>query len=154
MAQEIERKFLTRDDSWKTGLKGRLFRQGYLSSVKERTVRVRLVDDLGLLTIKGITRGISRSEYEYRIPADEAAELLETLCEHPLIEKTRYLLDYEGFGWEIDEFHGENAGLVVAEIELESETQHFPRPHWLGEEVSDDPRYFNANLIRHPYSQW
>ncbi len=154
MGQEIERKFLTRSDSWKEGLKGRLFRQGYLSSVKERTVRVRLVDDLGLLTIKGITRGISRLEFEYRIPADEAAELLENLCERPLIEKTRYLLDHEGFGWEIDEFHGENAGLVVAEIELENATQDFPRPDWLGEEVSDDPRYFNANLIHHPYSQW
>lgn len=154
MAQEIERKFLTNNDRWKKGLEGRLFRQGYLSLVKERTVRVRLVGDLGLLTIKGITQGITRREYEYEIPADEAAEMLDNLCERPLIEKTRYLLDDEGFRWEIDEFHGENAGLVVAEIELESEGQDFPRPDWLGEEVSGDPRYFNSNLISHPFSQW
>jgi len=154
MAQEIERKFLTRNNSWKQGLKGQLFRQGYLSSVKERTVRVRLVEDKGWLTIKGLTKGISRQEYEYPIPADDATELLENLCERPLIEKTRYLLEEQGFRWEIDEFHGENAGLVVAEIELQNENQDFPRPDWLGEEVSDDPRYFNANLIRHPFSQW
>jgi len=154
MAQEIERKFLTRNDNWKQGLQGKLFRQGYLSSAKERTVRVRLVEDKGWLTIKGLTKGISRQEFEYSIPADDASELLENLCERPLIEKTRYLLEDQGVCWEIDEFHGENAGLVVAEIELESENQDFPRPDWLGDEVSDDPRYFNSSLIRHPFSQW
>jgi adenylate cyclase len=117
-------------------------------------VRVRIAGEQGFLTIKGKTQGISRLEFEYEIPLADAHTLLTELCEKPLIEKYRYLLDYEGFTWEIDEFLGDNAGLIVAEIELKSENQAFVQPDWLGEEVSHDPRYLNANLIRNPYKNW
>ena len=152
MAEEIERKYLVTGEDWRAGT-GSAFRQGYLSTVKERTVRVRLVGDRGFLTIKGITVGATRAEFEYSIPADEAAELLE-LCEQPIIDKTRHVVEHAGLTWEIDEFHGVNQGLIVAEVELESENQHVALPVWVGDEVTDDPRYFNANLIAHPFSDW
>ena len=117
-------------------------------------MRVRVAGDQGTLTIKGITVGATRREFEYEIPLDEARTILDELCERPLIEKTRHVIEWEGFTWEIDEFSGVNAGLIVAEVELEHEDQAFPRPPWLGEEVTDDARYFNANLIRRPYSTW
>jgi adenylate cyclase len=154
MAQEIERKFLLADDSWKPGALGVPYRQGYLCTDKERTVRVRIVGERGLLTVKGMTRGISRAEYEYDIPLQDAIQLLDDLCLRPLIEKTRYRVTHGDLTWEIDEFHGENAGLVVAEVELASTDQDVPMPDWVGEEVSGDPRYFNSNLGRHPYSRW
>lgn len=154
MGKEIERKFLVReDDGWRSE-SGQVYRQGYLSTVKERTVRVRTIDDQGYLTIKGITRGATRREYEYEIPVDEATELLDELCERPLIEKKRRKIPYAGLTWEVDEFFGDNDGLIVAEVELEDEEQDFEKPPWIGEEVTDDPRYFNANLVDHPYSQW
>lgn len=154
MAKEIERKFLVReDDAWRQA-GGIPYRQGYLNTAKERTVRVRTVGDRGYLTVKGITIGASRLEFEYEVPVAEASQMLDELCEKPLIEKNRYTLEYGGLAWEIDEFFGENQGLIVAEVELESETQAFPKPGWIGEEVSGDPRYFNANLVEHPYSQW
>ena len=154
MGTEIERKFLLTGDEWRSLAKGTAYRQGYLNSQKERTVRVRTIDDKGFLTIKGISVGATRMEFEYEIPVEDARVLLDELCEKPLIEKNRYKIDYAGFTWEVDEFFGENQGLVVAEIELESEDQQFEKPDWVGEEVSGDPRYFNSNLIKEPYSRW
>jgi adenylate cyclase len=153
MGKEIERKFLIKNDSWRS-VEGTKYRQGYLNSVKERTVRVRTIDDKGFLTVKGITIGATRLEYEYEVPASDADEMLTELCEKPLIEKKRYKIPFAGFTFEVDEFFGENEGLIVAEVELESEDQAFDKPEWLGEEVSGDPRYFNSNLIKHPYTKW
>ena len=153
MAKEIERKFLVNGDAWKRS-KGTLYRQGYLSTVKERTVRVRLEGERAVLTIKGITRGATRAEFEYEIPFEDAEQLLDDLCERPLIEKTRYKIEHAGLTWEVDEFLNENTGLVVAEVELESEDQQFDLPEWLGEEVTRDPRYYNANLVSHPFTKW
>jgi adenylate cyclase len=153
MGREIERKFLVKGNAWRKG-KGARYRQGYLSSVKERTVRVRTINDKGYLTIKGIAIGATRLEFEYEIPVQEACELLNELCEKPMIEKDRYKIDYKGLVWEIDEFFGENEGLLVAEVELHSENQVFERPEWLGEEVTGDTRYFNSNLIKNPFTTW
>lgn len=154
MGIEIEKKFLLVGDAWKELAKGTAYRQGYLNSTKERTVRVRTIDDAGFLTIKGISVGATRMEYEYDIPVDDAKTLLDELCEKPIIEKNRYKIEFGGFIWEVDEFFGENEGLVVAEIELESEDQAFEKPEWVGEEVTGDPRYFNSNLIKEPYTRW
>lgn len=154
MGIEIERKFLLTSTSWKELAPGTSYRQGYLNSTKERTVRVRTIDDKGFLTIKGLSVGATRIEYEYEIPVVDAKHLLDDLCEKPLIEKNRYKITYGGFVWEVDEFFGENKGLIVAEIELESEDQSFDKPEWVGEEVTGDPRYFNSSLIKEPYSQW
>ena len=153
MALEIERKFLLNNGAWRKE-QGVMYRQGYLNSVKERTVRVRIIGDKGYLTVKGISRGAVRAEYEYEIPGVEAEAMLDNLCEKPLIEKMRYKIAYKGFVWEVDEFCGENQGLIVAEVELESEDQKFEKPEWIGEEVTGDQRYFNANLIHHPYCRW
>lgn len=153
MGREIERKFLVTGDGWRRSA-GVEFRQGYLSTVKERSVRVRLAGGRGTLTIKGASEGAARAEYEYEIPPGDAAELLDRLCERPLIEKRRTTLDHAGLTWEVDEFLGENEGLIVAEIELRSEDQEFDRPGWVGAEVTEDARYFNANLVRHPYREW
>ena len=154
MGTEIERKFLVKENSWRSLAAGTKYRQGYLNSAKERTVRVRTIDDKGFLTIKGITTGARRTEYEYEIPVADADKLLDDLCEKPLIEKNRYKIDFEGFVWEVDEFFGENQGLIVAEVELESEDQAFGKPGWIGEEVTGDPKYFNSNLINNPYLKW
>ena len=154
MGTEIERKFLLAGESWKEGAQGTLFRQGYLSMVPERNVRVRTQGEKAFLTIKGRTEGVSRLEFEYEIPLADARHLLDALCERPLIEKTRYLISHGGLVWEIDVFHGDNAGLVVAEVELEHEAQTFEKPPWVGEEVSDDPRYYNASLVKHPFNRW
>ncbi len=154
MAKEIEKKFLVKNESWKDGAKITYYKQGYLSSIKERVVRVRTIDKKGFLTIKGITVGVSRSEFEYEIPAEEANMMLDNLCEKPVIEKNRAKVSYEGLVWEIDEFFGENLGLVVAEVELQDENQEIKKPDWVGEEVSGDPRYFNSNLIKNPYTKW
>ena len=152
MGKEIERKFLVKEGTWRNA-KGTRYRQGYLSTVKERTVRVRTIEDKAYLTIKGIAIGASRMEFEYEIPRQDAATLLD-ICKRPLIEKNRYKTEHGGFVWEVDEFFGENQGLIVAEIELESEDQYFPKPDWIGEEVTGDPRYFNSNLIKNPYTKW
>lgn len=153
MAEEIERKFLVREGEWHPKGNGSRILQGYLCSVPERTVRVRMKDDRAYLTIKGKNDGIRRPEFEYEIPAADAAELI-GLCEQPVIAKRRYLEEYKGFIWEIDVFEGENAGLVLAEIELPSEDTVFPLPAWAGEEVSADSRYYNSNLQLHPYCEW
>ena len=154
MAKEIERKFLVKGDAWRGQNAGKRYRQGYLSTVKERTVRVRTVGDKGFLTVKGITVGASRSEYEYEIPVADANEILDWLCERPLVEKTRYRIPHGGLVWEIDEFEGENRGLVTAEVELKDEQQAVKPPNWVGQEVTGDPRYFNANLVAKPFTKW
>lgn len=153
MGIEIERKFLVVGDAWRPGAPGTPIRQGYLSTHPDRSVRVRRAGARGTLTIKGRTVGTRRAEFEYEIPVAEADELL-ALCEPPILEKTRFLRPVGGHVFEVDEFHGVNAGLVVAELELADEAEPFERPAWLGAEVSDDPRYYNANLIAHPYARW
>lgn len=154
MAVEIERKFLLQGDGWRGLAPGKHYRQGYLSTVAARTVRVRVIEDSGYLTIKGATSNATRAEYEYVIPVEDAHAMLDTLCERPLIEKTRYRIEYQGMIWEVDEFAGENAGLLLAEVELDSEDQVIALPDWVGKEVTGEPRYYNANLIANPFSQW
>ncbi len=154
MGVEIERKFLPSGDAWRQLGEPVLLRQGYLCSDPERTVRVRIEGEEGRLTIKSKGSGVRRGEWEYPIPLPEAQDLLDTLCERPLVEKYRRRIEHAGFTWEVDEFLGENAGLVVAEIELPSEDTVFDRPDWIGQEVSGDKRYYNSSLIRFPYSQW
>lgn len=154
MGKEIERKFLIKGEAWRALAQGTMYRQGYLNSAKERTVRVRTVGDKAFLTIKGITVGATRAEYEYEIPFGDCNALLDNLAEKPLIEKKRYKIKMAEFTWEIDEFFGDNQGLIVAEIELLSEDQAFDKPDWVGEEVTGDPRYFNSNLIKHPFAKW
>jgi adenylate cyclase len=154
MAKEIERKFLVKGDAWRALAKGTTYRQGYLNSAKERTVRVRTAEDKAFLTIKGLTLWATRAEYEYAIPLDEGKAMLDALAEKPLIEKKRYKIPAGDLTWEIDEFLGDNAGLTVAEVELKSEDQAFDRPAWLGDEVTGDTRYYNANLIKKPFTRW
>jgi len=154
MAHEIERKFLVDVAAWKPVAAGTLFRQGYLSSQKERVVRVRIEGTVAKLTIKGATQGVTRVELEYPIPLADAELMLGTLCEQPLIEKTRHKEPHGGKLWEIDVFHGDNEGLVMAELELTSEDETYETPAWVVREVSDDPRYYNSNLIAAPYKSW
>ncbi|WP_367873433.1 CYTH domain-containing protein [Luteolibacter sp. Populi] len=153
MAIETERKFLLKSDAWRDGPPGLRMSQGYLARDKERSVRIRLAGDKAFLTIKGAGEGISRQEFEYAIPPEEARELLK-LCLPSIIEKIRHERHYAGHCWEVDEFLGANAGLIVAEIELDAEDTAFEKPDWIGEEVSDDPRYFNACLASHPWKEW
>jgi len=153
MGVEIERKFLLAGDGWRALGAAVPMRQGYLSSDKARVVRVRIEGDEAYLTIKGKSTGATRGEWEYPIPLPDAEELL-ALCEQPLVEKVRRRIDYAGHVWEVDEFSGVNAGLVVAEIELASEDAAFDKPEWIGAEVTDDPRYYNSSLIKRPYSSW
>lgn len=147
MGREIERKFLTTSDAWRAGADGTPIRQGYLCDVPERTVRVRLAGGKAWLTVKGLTHGATRAEFEYPIPAAEAVEMLDGLC-ISVLEKTRWRVPFGGRSWEVDEFHGRHAGLVVAEIELESEDAKIDLPPWIGREVTDDPRYYNSNLAK------
>jgi CYTH domain-containing protein len=155
MPKEIERKFLVKSEAWRADAgAGELYRQGYLSIDKARTVRVRVAGGKAWVTIKGLSDGPSRDEYEYSIPADEAREMIDHLCLQPIIAKTRYRVPRGDLVWEIDEFEGENEGLVVAEIELPSADTEFMLPAWAGIEVTDDPRYFNSSLILHPYTRW
>ena len=154
MAHEIERKFLVDVVAWKPADAGTLFRQGYLCSHLERVVRVRVEGTEGKLTIKGATSGVTRVELEYPIPLADAELMLGTLCERPLIEKTRHEELHGGKRWEIDVFHGDNDGLVIAELELAAEDEAFETPSWVIREVSSDPRYYNSNLIAAPYKSW
>ena len=154
MAKEIERKFLVETAAWKPQNEGIHFKQGYLNTQKERVVRVRIEGAKAKLTIKGVTTGVTRSEFEYVIPVEDASLLLDNLCEKPLIDKHRHAEVHGGKTWEIDVFHGDNEGLVVAEIELKSEAEAFVRPDWAGEEVSSDPRYYNSNLLKNPFKNW
>ncbi|MGZ5384571.1 MAG: CYTH domain-containing protein, partial [Acidimicrobiia bacterium] len=154
VAIEIERKFLTRSEEWRGLGESTDYRQGYLLAGPERTVRVRMAGERGYLTIKGGVVGATRAEYEYEIPADDARELLDELCLRPLIEKRRTNITHAGFTWEVDEFFGENHGLILVEVELEFEDQPIDLPPWIGEEVTGDPRYFNASLVARPFSTW
>lgn len=153
MGREIERKFLVRDTRWKRGAVGVPVRQGYLGTGADCVVRVRVMGDRAFLTIKGRTVGAARPEFEYPIPHADGLQLLD-LCARPIIEKTRYRIEHGGLTWEVDEFHGANAGLVVAECELESEAQEIDKPAWVAEEVTGDPRYYNSNLAAHPFTTW
>ncbi len=153
MGQEIEHKFLVVGFEWKEGAVGVLYRQGYLSTHPERTVRVRIAGDLAYLTVKGASAGTVRSEYEYKVPLADANEML-LLCEKPLIEKRRYRVEHQGLVWEVDEFLGENEGLIVAEVELEREGQCIAKPPWVGEDVSDKVEYYNSSLVLRPYREW
>jgi len=155
MAIEIERKFLLSSAAWRAQVCERtLLRQGYLANTERASVRVRLAGDAGVLSVKTMTRSMSRAEYEADIPAQDAREMLERLCEGALIEKWRHIVQHAGDRWEIDEFLGDNAGLIIAELELDSEQQAFERPPWFGDEVTHDERYFNVRLSQQPFSQW
>ena len=152
MPVEIERKFLVNGSEWRQDDAVR-FSQGYLNRDKERTVRVRVAGESATLTVKGINIGAKRAEYEYEIPLSHAEELLK-ICDGPVLEKNRYIVCCHDVIWEVDEFLGENEGLIVAEVELKSEDQSFDRPDWVGQEVTNDPRYFNSNLCSHPFCKW
>lgn len=155
MPQEIERKFLVRSDDWRRAADaGTRYRQGYLSTDAARIVRVRVAGERAWVTIKGSARGIARDEYEYPVPVADADAMLDRLCLHPLIEKVRYHVPFAGHVWEVDVFERDNAGLVVAEVELPAEDTPVELPPWAGAEVSDDPRYSNAALVERPYSTW
>lgn len=154
MGIEIERKYLLVNNDWREGASGILYRQGYLSSTKERTVRIRIIENNAYLTIKGVNDGIRRVEFEYEIPLNDAEFMLDKLCEQLIIEKYRYRISYKGLIWEIDEFLGANKGLVLAEVELASEEQTVFLPPWVGREVSGDYRYFNSALSQHPFTCW
>jgi adenylate cyclase len=155
MPQEIERKFLVKGDFKKQSKSSMRITQGYLSSVPDRIVRIRIYGENAFLTIKGITNvsGMSRYEWEKEIAVNEAHELLK-LCEPGIIDKTRYLVQAGKYTFEVDEFYGENEGLIVAEIELVAENDLFEKPDWLGMEVTGDKRYFNSRLVKNPFSQW
>jgi adenylate cyclase len=153
MGIEIERKFLVNDMSWKPSRKSLSVIQGYFPT-NGFSLRVRIQDDRAFLTLKKSKSQISRHEFEYEIPAVDAREMIGLFCGSEVIVKTRHLVEYKGFTWEVDEFHGENDGLVVAELELENEDQPFEKPSWIGEEVSQDSRYLNAYLARIPYKTW
>ena len=151
---EIERKCLVQGDSWRSGVQGLLLRQGYLPTQGKATVRVRVAGDRAYLTLKGPAQGLVRPEFEYPIPLADATTLLATLCQQPLIEKYRYRIAAGELVWEVDEFLGANQGLVLAEIELTSPDQPIDIPPWVGQEVSDDPRYLNASLVKNPFTLW
>ncbi|MCY7321056.1 MAG: CYTH domain-containing protein [Phormidesmis sp. CAN_BIN36] len=154
MGIEIERKFLVTHDRWRELAPGVLYRQGYVPTQPGRTVRVRVAGDQAFITLKGATQGIARSEFEYPIPVEDANEILNVLCASPLIEKYRHKIDLNGLVWEVDEFLGENQGLIIAEVELENADQAIELPDWVDEDVSHDPRYYNSNLVNHPFSRW
>ena len=153
MATEIERKFLVRSDIWRPTDTGTQIRQGYLRADDRCTVRVRVADRHASITIKASQTALTRHEFEYEIPRGDAEALLAQLC-GPLVEKTRYRETVQSHIWEIDIFHGDNEGLAIAELEMASETEAFASPPWLGAEVSDDPRYYNSNLAKVPYTRW
>ncbi|VGO12947.1 Inorganic triphosphatase [Pontiella desulfatans] len=154
MGIEIERKFLVKDDSWKEHADdGLVCKQGYLASDRDKTVRIRVMGEKAFLTIKGATYGLSRSEYEYEIPVIDAEGMLQ-FCATAPVEKTRYLIEHVGMTWELDVFMGANAGLIMAEIELDSEDQPFELPAWAGEEVSGDVRFYNSHLAQKPFTRW
>ena len=153
MAQEIERKYLVKGTAWKKLAQGNFYCQGYIATVGKQTVRVRIIGEQGYLTLKGASIGQTRSEFEYPIPLADAREILDTLCDRPLIEKIRYKIPQGDLIWEVDEFLGENAGLIIAEVELTDENQEVELPEWIERQVTD-PKYYNANLAKHPYSKW
>ncbi|MCB1736371.1 MAG: CYTH domain-containing protein [Gammaproteobacteria bacterium] len=155
MAIEIERKFLVISDAFKVEAERfQAYRQGYMIGSEKASVRVRISGDQARLNIKSATLGVRRQEYEYPMPLEDAQRILDDLCEKPLVEKVRYYVRHGAHLWEVDVFEGDNAGLVVAEIELGAVDERFEKPDWLGKEVSDDVRYYNSNLGKHPYKDW
>ncbi len=154
MAKEIERKFLVNDNRYRQLAEPLFYRQGYLSTDWHHIVRVRIKPDSAFLAVKGTTNGVTRTEYEYQIPISEAECMLDEFCEKPIIEKDRYKVIIGGLKWDIDEFHGANEGLVIAEVELEEENQQIELPEWVGQEVSHEPKYYNSNLVQNPYCKW
>ena len=154
MDKEIERKFLVEESPAWRDVEGVHYRQGYIFSSREKNVRVRLAGEHGYLTVKGQTVGAARPEFEYAIPPEDAQEMLECLCARPLIEKIRRKVVFAGQVWEVDEFMGDNRGLLIAEIELADEEQRFALPPWVTHEVTGNPRYYNANLVSEPYCNW
>lgn len=155
MALEIERKFLVTSDAWRNqATRSEDYQQGYLNDLNTCSIRVRIAGERAYLNIKSARLGIMRHEYEYAIPLVDAQEMLGNLCIGSIVEKTRFFVPFGGLVWEVDVFSGDNAGLVVAEVELESEDARFDLPPWVGEEVSHDPRYYNVNLVTLPYKDW
>lgn len=155
MPVEIERKFLLKNDNWRQHIeRSARIRQGYLGAIAKASVRIRIEGDQANINIKSAELAMRRMEYEYSIPLDEANEMLDKLCEHPQIDKLRHIVKHGKHVWEIDEFFGDNVGLVVAEIELGDEVEMFDIPSWVGEEVTQDPRYYNVNLVKHPFKNW
>jgi len=154
MGKEIERKFLVADLGVLDAAEGTYFKQGYVRTADKTTVRVRVAGEKGFLTLKGPTSGFSRAEFEYEVPKQEALEMLEAFCQEPMIEKTRFRIPHEGLIWEVDRFVGKNEGLVVAEVELESEIQEISLPAWIGEEVTGEVRYYNSRLAETPFQEW
>jgi CYTH domain-containing protein len=155
MGVEIERKFLVVGETWRGLGERKLYRQGYIPTLNaQATLRLRIAGEQGYITIKGKKEGIARAEFEYEIPRVEAEQMLDTLCDRPLIEKYRYRIAFQGLVWEVDEFLGDNAGLIIAEVELVSAQQKLEFPEWIGAEVTEDLRYYNSNLVKYPYCQW
>lgn len=154
MAIEIERKYLIDLEKLGTLKNGNKIKQGYITTNKDAVVRVRVKNNKGYLTIKGSNIGVSRLEFEYEIPLDEANEMLDKLCQKPIIDKNRYIVDFANHVWEIDIFYGDNEGLVIAEVELEDENEHIELPLWIKEEVTGDIKYYNSNLMSYPYNKW
>ena len=154
MKKEIERKFLVSNSSYQNLGDYEYCIQGYIPSTNSPAVRVRMIGKQSLLTMKSDINGITRLEYEYQIPNQDAKELLELFCKDSIVEKNRYLITYKSTVWEVDEFLGNNKGLVVAEVELKSEDQQYDSPNWIGKEISTDKKYYNYNLAHHPYKSW
>lgn len=156
MGLEIERKFIVTSDNYKTEkvIDKIDITQGYVTLDREKVIRIRIADDQAFLTLKGLATKITRHEFEYSVPVDEAREMLKLFCFQPIIKKIRYLIQHNHHLWEIDEFHNQNSGLVIAEIELDSEDEDFSKPNFIGKEVTSDPRYYNFNLVRNPYQDW
>ena len=155
MPIEIERKFLLANNNWREAVKTSFrIRQGYMGEIGKASIRIRIQGEQANINVKSATLSMRRMEYEYAIPLNEAQEMLEQLCEHPQVNKTRYIVEQGKHKWEIDEFYGENEGLLVAEIELSDEAEVFEKPEWIGKEVTEDPRYYNVNLIKHPFKDW
>ena len=155
MPVEIERKFLLSSNTWRELVDAQYrIRQGYMGEIDKASVRIRVQGDKANINIKSATLSMRRMEYEYDIPLNEAEEMLEQLCKQPQVDKTRFIVEQGKHKWEIDEFYGDNQGLIVAEIELNYENETFEKPEWIGEEVTEDPRYYNVNLIKNPFKNW
>ncbi|MDL2268347.1 CYTH domain-containing protein [Desulfovibrio sp. OttesenSCG-928-G15] len=154
MAKEIERKFLPSSDDWRGLVEGERLEQGYLAANADCAIRVRIAGKAARLGIKGKTSGATRSEFEYAVPLDDARAMLDELAKKPLIDKTRYKIPFAGKIWEVDEFHGENQGLVIIEVELQDEGEAVQKPHWVGQEVTGNAAYYNASLVSKPFSGW
>lgn len=156
MGYEIERKFIVKNKEYKQAkyIEKLNIKQGYITLDKKKVIRLRILNEKARLTLKGLATKITRYEFEYEIPVQEAEQMLQLFCHKPIIKKIRYKIEYQGNLWEIDEFKGENSGLIIAEIELDSEDQRFQKPGYIGREVTEDERFYNFNLVKNPYKNW